>query len=299
MTESPFDLNFDPVYGASETVTPLVRRITAPNPSPFTFRGTNTHIVGRGRVAVIDPGPADPAHTDAILAALGGDDVSHILVTHTHRDHSPGVPALKAATGATVLAAGPHKSRSGLALDGLEAGADRAFVPDAVLRDGDVIAGDGWTVEAVFTPGHAANHLAFALKQENALFAGDHVMGWSTTVVAPPDGHMGDYMASLRRLLDRPERLYLPAHGAPVPDGRKLTRHLITHREMREAAILDQVRRGVNRIDEIVLAVYRGLDPKLRRAAALSAFAHLEHLVERGLVQADGPLGLEARFRPA
>ena len=299
MSESPFDLNFDPVYGAVETVTPLIRRVTARNPSPFTFRGTNTHIVGQGRVAVIDPGPADPAHTDAILAALGGGEVSHILVTHTHRDHSPGVPALKAATGATVLAAGPHASRSGLALDGLEAGADRAFVPDVVLRDGDTVAGDGWTIEAVFTPGHSANHLAFALKEENALFSGDHVMGWSTTVVAPPDGHMGDYMASLRRLLDRPEQLYVPAHGAPVSDGRKLTRHLITHREMREAAILDQVRRGEERIEAIVLAVYRGLDPKLRLAAALSAFAHLEHLVERGLVRTDGPFGLESRFRPA
>ena len=298
MTESPFDLNFDPVYGAVETVTPRTRRVTARNPSPFTFRGTNTYVVGRGRVAVIDPGPADPAHIDAILAGLAGEAVSHILVTHTHRDHSPGVPLLKAATGATVLAAGPHAGRTGLALEGLEAGADRAFRPDAVLRDGDVVAGDGWTIEAVFTPGHSANHLAFALREEDALFAGDHVMGWSTPVVAPPDGHMGDYMASLRRLLDRPERLYLPGHGAPVLDGRKLTRHLITHREMREAAILDQVRRGEERIEPIVRAVYRGLDPKLLPAAALSAFAHLEHLVERGLVRSDGPLGLESRFRP-
>ena len=299
MAESPFDLSFDPVYGEAAAVTPLVRRITARNPSPFTFRGTNTHIVGRGRVAVIDPGPDDPAHLQALLAALGREEVSHILVTHTHRDHSPGAAALKAATGAVVLAAGPHGSRSGLAVEGLEAGADRAFAPDEAIRDGAILAGDGWTIEAVFTPGHSANHMSFALREETLLFSGDHVMGWSTTIVAPPDGHMADYMASLRRLLGRPERLYLSAHGAPIADGPKLVEHLVRHRQAREAAILEQVRRGEDSLERIVRTVYADLDPRLRPAASLSALAHLEHLVEQGLVIPSGPLGLETRFAPS
>ncbi|MQT11564.1 MBL fold metallo-hydrolase [Segnochrobactrum spirostomi] len=286
------DRTFDPHYGEAVEVAPGVRRLTARNPGPFTFHGTNTFLVGSGPVAVIDPGPDDPAHVAAILAAAGPAGVSHILVTHTHLDHSPAARALAAATGAPVYGEGPHRParapRPGRTL-GLDASGDLAFRPDVVLRDGDRVAGDGWAIEAVATPGHAANHLAFALGGTDILFSGDHVMAWSTTIVAPPDGAMADYLASLDRLLARPESVYLPAHGGPQREAHAYVAALKAHRAAREAAVLARLGAGDRTLADLVDAIYAGLDPALKPAAALSVLAHLDHLVERGLVGEDHP----------
>jgi glyoxylase-like metal-dependent hydrolase (beta-lactamase superfamily II) len=276
--------------------------VTAGNAGPFTFRGTNTFLIGESPLAVLDPGPDDPAHIGALVSAIGGRRVAHILVSHSHRDHSPGAAVLKERTGAPVLAAGPHRParplRSADEIQ-LDIGADRNFVPDERLADGATIGGDGYRLEAVATPGHTANHLAFAWPDAGLIFTGDHVMGWSTTVVAPPDGAMSDYMASLEKLAGRPECRYLPAHGDAIENGPDFARALRTHRKMREAAILESLRRGDGTIREIVARVYAGLDPMLVGAAALSTLAHLEDLGERGIVVAgDGP-ALQARYRLA
>lgn len=306
MTDRPpplvHDLAFDPRYGEAVPAGGLVRRLTARNPSPFTFHGTNTYLVGRGRIAVIDPGPADAGHLATLLAAIGGEEVTHILVTHTHRDHSPGAAALKAATGAVVLGAGPHRPsrppRPGEDAR-LDAAGDMDFVPDRALADGAVVAGEGWTLTAVATPGHAANHLAFALAEEPLLFSGDHVMGWSTSIVAPPDGAMADYMASLAVLGARSEDRYLPGHGGPIETARDYVAALAGHRRGRERAVLDRLAAGDGTIEEIVAGVYRGLDPALRGAAALSVLAHVEDLAARGAVAWDGEAGLAGRLRLA
>jgi glyoxylase-like metal-dependent hydrolase (beta-lactamase superfamily II) len=283
-------------------VAPGIRRITAPNPGPFTHTGTNTYIVGSGRVAVIDPGPDIAAHVDALLAALAGETVSHILVTHTHRDHSAAVPALKARTGATVLSGGRHRASRPLGegeAAALDASGDMGHTPDIVLADGDVVTGDGWRIEAVSTPGHTANHHAFACPAADAVFSGDHVMGWSSTIVAPPEGSMRDYMASLDRLAARPETRLLPGHGPPVEDGRMRIAELRQHRLAREAAILARIQAGDETIPAMVRAIYRDVDPSLHQAAALSVLAQLELLAERGTVATDGPVRLDGRFRPA
>lgn len=296
------DLAFDPRHGEAVPVGGLVRRLTVRNPSPFTFHGTNTYLVGHGRIAVIDPGPVDAAHLTALRAAIGGEEVTHILVTHTHRDHSPGAAALKAVTGAAVLGAGPHRPsrppRPGEDAR-LDASGDLDFVPDRVLADGEAVAGDGWTLTALATPGHAANHLAFALAEEPLLFSGDHVMGWSTSIVAPPDGSMADYMASLAVVAARPEDRYLPGHGGPIEKARDYVAALAGHRRGRERAVLDRLAAGDGTIEEIVAGVYRGLDPALRGAAALSVLAHVEDLATRGAVAWDGEAGLSGRLRLA
>jgi glyoxylase-like metal-dependent hydrolase (beta-lactamase superfamily II) len=296
-----FNREFDPRYGEAVEVAPGVRRLTASNASPFTFHGTNTFLIGTRELAVIDPGPADEAHIETLLRAIGGAKIARILVTHTHRDHSPGARLLKARTGAPILAAGrprtaraPHPGEEAL----LDATGDLEFVPDVALADGAVIEGDDYRLEALVTPGHTADHLAFALPSEGIVLSGDHVMGWSTTVVAPPDGSMADYLASLDRLLARTERRYLPAHGGEVADGPEYARALQAHRRMREAAILERLRRGDRTVKELVAQVYAGLDPRLAPAAALSTLAHLEHLVERGVAVADGPQTLGARYWP-
>ena len=294
-----FDRIMEPDYGIAVAVAPGVRRVTAPNPGPFTFRGTNSYIVGSGHVAVIDPGPDDDAHLAALLAATEGESVSHILVTHTHRDHSSLVPRLQAATGARTVAGGPHRLARPLVAgeaNRLDAGGDTAFVPDMTLADEGFIECGGWRLTAVATPGHAANHLAFALAGSGLLFSGDHVMGWSTTVVAPPDGAMADYMASLDRLLARDEQRYLPGHGGPVDDAHAYLRALKSHRRMREAAILDCLAKGAGTIPELVAAIYRDTDPRLHGAAALSVLAHLEDLVARGKAVSDGPPRIDSRF---
>ncbi|MGU3540958.1 MBL fold metallo-hydrolase [Methylobacterium sp. A54F] len=290
-----------PPAGRFETLTPLVRRRIAPNGSPFTASGTCTYVVGHGRVAVIDPGPEDAAHVDALLADLGSETVEAIVVTHTHRDHSPGARLLKARTGAPIVGCGPHWGARALAageLPALDASVDRDHAPDRVLAEGATLTGDGWSLAAVETPGHTMNHLAFALPEENALFSGDHVMAWSTSIVAPPDGSMRAYMESLDKLRERPETVYWPGHGGPVRDPRRFVRGLAAHRRQREAAIRARVLAGDSDIRAIVAAIYQGLAPRLMGAAALSVFAHLEDLAERGLVATDGPPRLDGAFRP-
>jgi glyoxylase-like metal-dependent hydrolase (beta-lactamase superfamily II) len=281
MKKIKFDTNFEPPFGKTVELSPLIRRVTCNNPGPFTFKGTNTFIVGHGNVAVIDPGPDDDEHLAALLDALKGETVSHILITHTHMDHSPLAARLRAATGAKTYAAiSPAKPLvdSGLRLD---ASIDRDFVPDVSLSDGDTVEGHGWALEAVFTPGHMPNHMGFCLREEMALLVGDHVMAWATTVVAPPEGHMGDYMASLRKLLKREDSIYYPAHG---PEKRKpliLVRGILAHRKMREEAVYNRVKAGDCTIGGIVANIYTDVDPRLHAAAGLSTLAHLEHLMEK------------------
>src|ERR1700734_283630 len=298
----PFDKSFDLTPNKAVEVAPRVRAIVADNPGPFTFKGTMSYIVGRGKVAIVDPGPDDDAHTAALLDAVRGETVTHIFVTHTHRDHSPGVPKVKAATGAKVYAEGPHRLARPLHIGEtrrLDASADVDFRPDVALADGDVVSGDGWTMEAITTPGHTANHMSFALKEADLIFAGDHVMGWSTTIVAPPDGAMSDYMASLHKLAQRSEPLYLPGHGNPIRNAPRYVQHLIAHRHGREASILHRLGKGAADIPTIVKAVYIGLDPRLAGAAALSVLAHMEDLAARGVVATEGPPSIEGTYRLA
>src|SRR6185295_7925258 len=296
----PFDRSFNLAPDTVDEVVPGVRRMLCNNPSPFTFKGTVSYIVGRGRVAIIDPGPIDEAHTAALLDAVRGETVTHIFVTHTHRDHSPAAARIKAATGAPVLAQGPHRPSRPLNVGEaprLDASNDTDFRPDHALADGEVVAGDGWTLEAVTTPGHTANHMAFALKEANLLFSGDHVMAWSTPVVAPPDGAMSDYMASLDKLARRSESTYLPGHGGAVKEAPRFVAYYILHRKAREASILHRLGKGEADIPTIVRASYIGLDPRLTRAAGLSVLAHLEDLVARGRVATDGVPSIDGRYR--
>jgi glyoxylase-like metal-dependent hydrolase (beta-lactamase superfamily II) len=298
----PFDRSFDLPPGQVDDVLPGVRRLLCGNASPFTFKGTLSYIVGRGKVAIVDPGPNDPAHIAALLDAVRGETVTHILVTHTHRDHSPAAAAIKAATGAKTYGEGPHRAARALhigELNPLEGSGDMDFRPDVTLADGDVVTGDGWAVEAITTPGHTANHMAYALKGADALFAGDHVMGWSTTIVAPPDGAMSDYMASLDKLGRRAESIYMPGHGGIIRDAPRYVQSYIRHRQGREAAILYRLNAGETDIPTIVRATYIGLDPRLSGAAGLSVLAHLEDLVARGVVETDGPPAYAGRYRLA
>ena len=294
----PFKRDLEFEYGRVDQVSPMVRRVIANNPSPFTFTGTGTYIVGQDTVAVIDPGPQDDAHYDALIEALDGKTVSHILVTHTHRDHSPLAARLKQATGAQTLAYGAHGSGRPRSVEmsgdvQLDAGGDRDFAPDIEIRHGDIIEGPGWTFEAVFTPGHTSNHMSFALQEENAMFAGDHVMAWSTSVIAPPDGNMADYMASLDLMLARDEDIYWPTHGPKLEDARAFVSRFISHRRGREEAVVEQLRLGPATIDAMVPEIYKGVDPRLFPAAALSMLAHVEHLIEQGIVETDSAVSTE------
>ena len=295
----PYDRRVDAAPGEVRQLTPLVRRVIAPNGGPFTFTGTCTYIVGLGRVAVVDPGPVNAAHHAALLAALAGETVAHILTTHTHRDHSPGARALQAATGAPVIGCAPHFAARELAAGEtsfLDASNDRDYAPDRVLADGESLQGDTYTLAALATPGHTMNHLCFALKEENALFSGDHVMAWSTSIVAPPDGAMGAYMASLEKLRGRPEAVYWPGHGGPVNEPQRFVRALAHHRRQREVSILNCLAGGPRAIPQIVERIYENLDARLKRAAALSVFAHLEDLCARGLVTTQGAVTPGARY---
>ena len=294
-----FDTDFAPRYGEAVEVAPGVRRLTVPNPGPFTFHGTNSYIIGRDSLGVIDPGPEDDSHFEALLRAIGDRPLTHIFVSHTHRDHSPLAARLKAATGATILAEGAHRPARALRIgevNALDASADHDFRPDIALLDGQRVEGDGWTLQAVTTPGHAANHTAFALEGTGVLFSADHVMAWSTSIVAPPDGAMADYMASLDKLLARRDRLYLPGHGGPVKSPHSFVRGLKAHRKMRERAVLERISAGDRTIAEIVAAIYRDTDPRLHGAAGLSVLAHLEELVARGQVRAEGEVALDGVF---
>ncbi len=273
--------------GRLQQLEPGIARVLANNPSPYTNTGTWTHLVGEQSLAVIDPGPDLPTHHDALIAAIAGRPVAAIMVTHNHRDHSPLAPALAAATGAPIVGAAPIV----FAGDGPRAdeGFDLAYAPDRVLADGETLTGDGWALTAIATPGHTSNHLCFALEGTGALFSGDHVMGWSTTVVIPPDGDMTDYMASLQKLLEREDdRIYYPAHGDPVDHPRRLVRGMLGHRKQREGQILRLLAAGEGAIPDMVAKMYVGLDPGLVPAAARSVLAHLIDLRGRGLAIGDG-----------
>jgi glyoxylase-like metal-dependent hydrolase (beta-lactamase superfamily II) len=297
-SESDLFVAREPPPRALTRLSPLVRRLVAPNASPFTFNGTCTYIVGEGAVAIVDPGPDDDSHLAAMLAAVEGERVEIILVTHTHRDHTAGLKRLRAATGARVVGAAPFAPR-GDGAAGLDSAHDTDYSPDAVLIDGERLQGQGFSLEAVATPGHCSNHLCFALLDEGALFSGDHVMAWSTSVVAPPDGSMRAYMASLDKLRGRAETVYWPGHGGPVVEPQRYLRALIHHRRQREASILAALGGGPQTIPAIVAKVYVGINPALTRAAGLSTLAHLEDLGERGFVVAEALDSSEARFRLA
>jgi len=289
------DIAFE--YGALETIAPGLRRIVANNPGPFTYKGTGTYVIGEGEVAVIDPGPDLVEHIDALKAGLANEQVTHILVTHTHRDHSPAARPLKQATAAPIYGFGPHAGgRRGEA--GAEEGGDWEFAPDIVVKDGDTIDGGKWRVEAVHTPGHTSNHLCFAWPDRGILFSGDHVMGWSTSVIAPPDGDMASYMASLDKLLGRKDSLYWPTHGPAITEPARHVRAFIAHRREREVGVVDCLKAGCETIDAIVERLYVGLNPNLRRAAGRSVLAHLIDLMARDIVAADSePPGIGGHYR--
>ncbi|BCW90692.1 Hydroxyacylglutathione hydrolase [Alphaproteobacteria bacterium SO-S41] len=302
----PVNRDYDPVYGPPVALSPLVRRVLAPNPSPFTFHGTGTYLVGRDALAVIDPGPDDTAHLDAILAAASATPITHILITHTHIDHSPLAAALKAKTGATSYGFGPHGShRSESTAVKIQESGDMEFTPDVTVRDGDVIEGQGFTFDCVFTPGHTSNHMCFALREENAFFPGDHVMGWSTTVVGAPDGDMRAYMRSLEKLIARDDVVYYPTHGAPIGgphdvlarNPQDYVEALVAHRRDREAQILASIAGGADKIPDMVAIMYKDVDKRLHPAAAMSVFSHLVALAEDGRVLTEGPTSPAGSFR--
>lgn len=297
-----FDRTFDPAYGTAVEIAPGVRRLTARNPGGYTFHGTNVYLIGTDPLVVVDPGPDDAETRAAILAAADGARISHVLVTHTHRDHSPGAAPLAAATGAAVVGSAPHVFARDLHLgeaNPLDASADLDYRPDLVLADDQRLETPAAAFHPIATPGHTANHLSFAIEGSGLLLSGDHVMAWSTSIVAPPDGSMADYMASLDRFAARPETVYLPGHGAPVRDGHAFVDGLRAHRMAREAAVYAALETGAETIPEIVATVYVDTDRKLWRAAGLSVFAQLEWLVAKGRVSTEGAPLLTGRYRPA
>jgi len=295
-----FDTRFETPPGAVATLSPLTRRVVAPNGGAFTFTGTCSYVVGRGKVAIVDPGPEIPAHVEALLGAIRGEKLVAILPTHTHRDHAPAARLLSERTGAPILGCTPHRASGrdavGVALDDAH---DADYAPDRALRDGETVKLGDATLVALETPGHTANHLCYTLEEERTVFTGDHVMAWSTTIVAPPDGSMRAYMASLEKLRARDDALYWPAHGGPVEDPQSYLRALAHHRRQREAAILQRLEAGDATIAEMVAKIYGGVDKRLHPAAACMALAHLLDLAERGVVRAEGTPGLFARWRRA
>jgi len=284
-----FDRSLDAPAGIEIGLSPLVSRLLAPNPGPFTFKGTGVHFVGAGdAIAVIDPGPDKREHLEALKRAIGARKVSHILVTHTHRDHSPAAAPLKAWHGAAVYAYPPHRTPADPGEGLVEEAIDHDFTPDVTLSDGALIGGADFTIECLHTPGHMQNHMCFALREEQALFCGDHVMGWSTSVVAPPDGNMGQYLASLEQLIARNDSILYPTHGSPITRPQDYMRDLLAHRRMRETQIVSALARGGDTVAALVERLYPGLDTALLAAAASQVKAHLDHLQERDEVAADG-----------
>ncbi|WP_034990784.1 MBL fold metallo-hydrolase [Beijerinckia mobilis] len=297
--------SFDPERSAPPgelaQLTPLVRRMLAGNASAMTYKGTNTYVVGHGEVSIIDPGPEDPRHIEALLDALNGERIAHILVTHTHRDHSPGARLLSEATGIPIHGCAlPEPARMATPAEWtrFQSVHDQGYAPALILKDGECVQAGDHTLTVIATPGHTQNHLTFALQEESSLFSGDHVMGWSTTVIAPPDGNLKSYIASLEKLRRRSDRLYWPAHGGPVTDPQRLLRGLLQHRNARESAILNRLEAGDEDCATIVRNVYGNIGPALQGAASLSVLAHLEELVESGRIDTSGPGGLESRFFP-
>ena len=299
MADIPFKRELDFAYGEVAELAPGIRRVIARNPSAFTLYGTGTYILGRGHVAVIDPGPADPAHIEAIARATDGETITHLLVTHTHMDHSPGCRLLAAHTDAPTFGFGPHGA--GKIADGVqvEEGGDMDFTPDVTVGAGETVEGDDWSVECVYTPGHTSNHVCYALQQGRVLFSGDHVMGWSTSVISPPDGDMASYMDSLELLLERDDAIYWPTHGPAITDPKPHVRAFIAHRREREEQIRQCLARGTHRIAEMVPTMYAGVAKQLYPAAARSVFAAMAYMVERGEVACEGELAVGAEFRLA
>lgn len=303
MASIPFKQEMSFTYGEVTVMSPLIRRVICNNPSAFTFTGTGTYLVGTGDVAVIDPGPLNEAHIDAICNALGPDErISHILITHTHADHSPAARPLQQRCNAPIYgyAVEAHTEQMAAPAVGdpiqLDEEHDADYAPDIILKDGDRIATDQWEIEVIHTPGHMANHLCFALINEKTLFTGDHVMGWSTSIVAPPEGNMFAYMQSLDRLLARDDQRYLPTHGPAIDNPQEFVRAYIAHRRAREAQIIDQLAQGVHRIGDMVPRLYTEIDPRLFPAAALSVFAHMEDLMTRKRVVCQSGRGLDGHY---
>lgn len=292
----PFKMSMNFNYDTPRELAPGVVRLVANNPNHFTFKGTNTYLVGTNTLALIDPGPEDPVHLKAILEAVGPRKISHIVLTHTHRDHTDGLPALLAATGAKTAGFGRRVANRGTVRTSPSGGefVEKDFIPDVPLADGQRLEGDAWAFTALHTPGHAPDHLCFALEGTGILFSGDHVMGWSTSVVAPPEGNMAAYIRSLQLLTERSgDRVYFPGHGGQIEEPMRLVKAYLLHRRMREHAVLECIRGGNNTVRSIVPVIYKGLDPKLLNAASLSVLAHVEHLIERGLVCCDSPLSAD------
>jgi glyoxylase-like metal-dependent hydrolase (beta-lactamase superfamily II) len=285
-TSLTFDRDFAPVYGTTEILSPLIRRVVCRNPGPFTFTGTASFILGEKTLAVIDPGPEDEAHLSALLEAIGDKPLSHIFITHTHLDHSPLARRLKALTGAETVGYGvpPRASTAASGAVRLDTSRDKNFLPDIALKDGETIASAEWTLTGIHTPGHTSDHMAFAFAEERALFPGDHVMAWSTSVVAPPDGNMGQYLRSLEALLGRDDDIYFPTHGPPRMEPKALVRALLAHRHMREGAILARLKSGPKSLPELVATIYADVDPRLHAAAGQTTLAHLQHLIAQGKV---------------
>lgn len=295
----PFVKDFDPSYGCAVTLRPDIRRLTVQNPSAYTFTGTNTYIIGADTLAIIDPGPIDEDHLQNLLRIIGRHKLSHIFITHCHHDHSPLAKLLAKKTGALIIAEGAYRPAFQTEFDKAitnNGSAEIDFVPDYSMRDGEIIEGDGWAIGCVTTPGHMANHAAFALEGTGILFSGDHVMAWATTVIAPPDGSMKDYMASLDKLLTRNDQVYLPGHGGAVYKPHNFVRALKTHRKMRERAIFECIQQGNHFIKDIVQQIYQSTDQKLHGAAALSVLAHIKDLVDLKLIKCAKPLSLDTYY---
>tara|TARA_Y100001934_G_scaffold261672_1_gene335314 strand:+ start:4806 stop:5711 length:906 start_codon:yes stop_codon:yes gene_type:complete len=290
----PFHKEMQFEYGSAEQIAPLVRRIVAENPSPFTHYGTNTYIIGSGEVVVIDPGPMLEQHVDNIKNAIEGETVTHILVTHTHLDHSPASDWLKQLVDAPIYGANLNPLDVGQAVEAHQ----EDFVADEEITDGDTICGPGWTLEAVYTPGHMSNHHCFALKEHKLLFSGDHVMGWNTTIVSPPDGNMREYMDSLRICIERSESLYLPGHGPEIVDSKPFVRAYLNHRVIRESQIAKLLSEGVDTIPDLVRRMYTHLPERMHAAAARSVLAHMQHMVDTDRAICDGPIASDSIFAP-
>lgn len=297
MTAIKFNKDFSCRYGELERVSPMLRRIVAPNPGPFTFHGTGTYIIGEGEVAVVDPGPELDKHIDALMAGLANERVTHILVTHTHKDHSPGCRLLKRYTDAPTHGYGRHGLGRILHDEAVEEGADLEFAPDVQVRTGDIINGSGWSVECVHTPGHTSNHICYQLREEKALLCGDHVMAWSTSIISPPDGNLSVYLNSLAILLKREDRIYWPCHGAPIPDPRLFVGAYIEHRHQRIRQVRTCLRNGIHLIDDMVAEIYTHLPDHMHPAAARSVLSSLIYLIDNGEATAES-ISLDGVFAP-
>ena len=297
MSSIPYVKNFEFEYGVAEQISPRIRRVIANNPGPFTYSGSGTYLIGTGRdVCIIDPGPYDLSHIETVHAAAG--QISHILITHTHHDHCGGARALAERSGAAIYGFGPHPSSEPHLQDhALDEDGDEAFAPDHLIAHGDVLKGDGWTLTALHTPGHLSNHLCFALEEEKALFTGDHIMGWATTVVVPPAGDMQDYLDSLSLLNERDDIIYYPTHGAPIEKPQRFVRAIRTHRSIRDGQILELLKEGPRTIKEMVPVMYADINPKLHKAAAMNVYAHLLRLVKNGSVATDAQASVKSNYR--